>query len=324
MAASHHGKLTAAYPESPEKAATYQRTRFRSNVCIQHGKRAENKMATHSNANEAGEMFPQWSCLSCEKIDLLMKLSVDQVQLQFVDLLDLKNYQVCVKEAFLLDYFVAGFWWAKEMALTCQQISFIMALLQLLLDNIKDKQMQFAENFKKFTRMLLATRQPSPSPSATVNPLFDVDQIKSITDYFRSSLFQHYTLYEFLFSQSRDDMLFGMERNIEVVDSADFIAPLGEGTLTDDLRHTAPSPDAPPNQDSDTLLEKNVDESAECEQGETLESLEGFSVEDVQEVLGEMTREMLVKLQEDFTEKLHIQEKTYMAKLESLKRLMSK
>ncbi|KAI5103064.1 hypothetical protein C0J45_6645 [Silurus meridionalis] len=119
-------------------------------------------------------------------------------------------------------------------------------------------------------------------------------------------------------------MAFDRKRNIEVVDSADFIAPLGEGTLTDDLRHTAPSPDAPPNQDSDTLLEKNVDESAECEQGETLESLEGFSVEDVQEVLGEMTREMLVKLQEDFTEKLHIQEKTYMAKLESLKRLMSK
>ncbi|MCJ8738325.1 hypothetical protein PDJAM_G00034520 [Pangasius djambal] len=158
----------------------------------ERGKSAEksktdtDKKDARLNVNEAGEKFPQWPCLSCENINLLMELSVDQVQLQFVDVLDLKKHQTCVKEASLLDYFVAGFWWAKEMSFTCQQISFIMALLQLLLDNIKDKHMPFADNFKEFTRMLLATRQSSPSASATVNPLFDVDQIKSITDYFRS------------------------------------------------------------------------------------------------------------------------------------------
>lgn len=58
---------------------------------------------------------------------------------QLVDVLDLKRHKACLKEAALLDYFVAGFWWAKEMTFTCQQISFIMALLQLLLDNIKGK-----------------------------------------------------------------------------------------------------------------------------------------------------------------------------------------
>lgn len=52
-------------------------------------------------------------------------------------------------------------------------------------------------------------------------------------------------------------------------------------------------------QDSDTCVEKDEgkEESADCEQGETLESLESLSVEDVREVLGEMTREMLVKVQ---------------------------
>ncbi|XP_026770575.1 ciliary-associated calcium-binding coiled-coil protein 1 [Pangasianodon hypophthalmus] len=296
----------------------------------ERGKSAEKSKTTTDkkdarlNVNEAGEKFPQWPCLSCENINLLMELSVDQVQLQFVDVLDLKKHQTCVKEASLLDYFVAGFWWAKEMTFTCQQISFIMALLQLLLDNIKDKHMPFADNFKEFTRTLLATRQSSPSASAAVNPLFDVDQLKSITDYFRSSLFQHYSLYEFLFSHPRDNMLQGMERNIEVVNSADFIAPLEEGTPTDDLHHIAPSPAVLPDQDSDTCVEKNEEESGECEQRETLESLEGFSVEDVREVLGEMTREVLVKLQADFTEKLRIQEKTYTARLESLKRLTSK
>ncbi|XP_060794817.1 ciliary-associated calcium-binding coiled-coil protein 1 [Neoarius graeffei] len=271
--------------------------------------------------HEAGEVFPQWPCLSCENINLLMELSVEQVQLQFADVLDLKKHQTCLKEASLLDYFVVGFWWAKEMAFTCQQISFIMALLQLLLDNIKDKHMPFADNFKEFSRTLLATRQSSPSASATVKPLFDADQIKSIADYFRSSLFQHYSLYEFLFTHPRHDVLLGMERIIEVVNSADFIAPLEEGTPTDDLHHVAPSP---LDQDSDTCVEKKEEESTECEKGETLQSLEGVSVEDVREVLGPMTKEVLVKLQADFTEKLRIQETTYTDKLESLKRLTSK
>ncbi|XP_053496055.1 ciliary-associated calcium-binding coiled-coil protein 1 isoform X2 [Ictalurus furcatus] len=296
----------------------------------ERGKSAENSktiidnMDAPLNVNEAGEMFLQWPCLSCENINVLMELSVDQVQLQLADVLDLKKHQTCVKEGSVLDYFVAGFWWAKEMTFTCQQISFIMSLLQLLLDNIKDKHMPFADNFKEFTRTLLSSRQSSPSASATVNPLFDVDQIKSITDYFSSSLFQHYRLYEFLFTHPRDDMLLGMERYIEVVNPADFVAPLEEGTPTDDLHHIAPSPVAPPDQDSDACAEKDEEESDECEQVETLESREGFSVGDVREVLEEMTREMLGKLQEDFTEKLRIQEETYTARLESLKRLTSK
>lgn len=58
---------------------------------------------------------------------------------QFEDILNIKNQQTCVKEAALLEYFVNGFWWAKEMNFNSKQISFIMALLQQLLDNIKCK-----------------------------------------------------------------------------------------------------------------------------------------------------------------------------------------
>lgn len=54
--------------------------------------------------------------------------------------------------------------------------------------SFSDKHMPFADNFKEFSRTLLATRQSSPSASATVKPLFDADQIKSIADYFRSRL----------------------------------------------------------------------------------------------------------------------------------------
>ncbi|XP_027012974.2 ciliary-associated calcium-binding coiled-coil protein 1 isoform X2 [Tachysurus fulvidraco] len=248
---------------------------------LRAGNSADDMKTTHTGqAHEAGEMFPQWPCLSRENLNLLMELSVDEVQLKFVDVLELKKHETCVKEASLLDYFVGGFWWAKEMSFTSQQISFVMALLQKLLDNIKDKRMPFADNFKELTRMLLATRRSPPSAGATFNPPFDADQIRSITDYFSSSLFQHYRLYEFVFTHLRDEMLIGTERNIEVC-SADFVAPMEDGTPADDLRLTAPSTATPPDQDSNTHVEKNVDDSAQCEQGETLQSLESFSVEDV-------------------------------------------
>lgn len=50
-------------------------------------------------------------------------------------------------------------------------------------------------------------------------------------------------------------------------------------------------------QDSDACAEKDEEETDEREQVETLESREGFSAGDVREVLEEMTREMLGKLQ---------------------------
>ncbi|KAI4898714.1 hypothetical protein NFI96_030595 [Prochilodus magdalenae] len=249
---------------------------------------------------DSAEMLPQWTLLPQDHMNALLDLSVDQVQLQFEDLLGLKKTQTCLKEAALLDYFVVGFWWAKEKNFTCQQISFVMALLQLLIDNMKDRQMAFAENFKAFTQKLLGTRKSTVDTGA--NPLFDVDQIKSITDYFKSSLFQHYRLYQFLFTHPRDEMLLGMERSVEVANSSDFAAPLEEGIPSEVyFRDMAPSPAPPPTQGPDECLEKSKEEPGESEQEEGRENLEGFSVEDVREVLGETTKEMLTKLQVPFT-----------------------
>lgn len=42
-----------------------------------------------------------------------------------------------MKEAALLDYHVCGFWWAKEASFTPAQTSFTMAVLHMLLDNMR-------------------------------------------------------------------------------------------------------------------------------------------------------------------------------------------
>ncbi|TRY86863.1 hypothetical protein DNTS_002554, partial [Danionella cerebrum] len=87
--------------------------------------RIKRALVTTAQAAGNGELLP--SLLESQSKKLV----------QFEDALSFKKHQTCLKEAALLENFVNAFWWAKEMNFTSQQISFIMALLQLLIDNIK-------------------------------------------------------------------------------------------------------------------------------------------------------------------------------------------
>ncbi|KAA0725604.1 Ciliary-associated calcium-binding coiled-coil protein 1 [Triplophysa tibetana] len=260
--------------------------------------------------------FSQWERLDHDQLNMMLDLPVDQVHSQFKDLLEFKNHQTCVKDAALLDYFVSGFCWAREMNFTCQQISFIMALLQHLLYNIKNNQTSFSDNFKVFPEIMKVRR---PSAETDTSALFDADQIRSITHYFRISVFQHYRLYECLFSQQRQKQLFTTEKCIEVVNPVDFVSPLEEGMSADVFfQHVAPPCVQTPEQCIQDSHEQNGEE-VECEESE--EDQTGFSVEDVREMLEETTREMLAQLQADFTEKLRAHEETYTSRLERLQKV---
>uniref|UniRef100_A0A9J8CH84 Ciliary associated calcium binding coiled-coil 1 n=1 Tax=Cyprinus carpio carpio TaxID=630221 RepID=A0A9J8CH84_CYPCA len=252
-------------------------------------KRGEETDKDDTVLSEGKKSFPQWELLKQDQINILLSLPVDQVQLQFEDILNIENHQTCVKEAALLEYFVNGFCWAKEMNFSSQQISFIMALLQQLLDNIKNKQ-SFADNFKTFIQTVLASK---------ASFLFTTtDQIKAITDYFKTSLFQHYRLYELIFNHRREEQLLKIEKCIEVINPAEFAAPLEEGMPTDLYFHyMAPPRVQTPEQTMQASHEENVEEPGKAELEESPGNQVGFSVEDVREVLGEMTQEMLAKLQ---------------------------
>ncbi|XP_062382595.1 ciliary-associated calcium-binding coiled-coil protein 1 isoform X1 [Sardina pilchardus] len=281
----------------------------------------------------------QWGLLTLEQISLLRELTVDEVQLKFEDVLQFKNQQTCLKEAALLDYFVSGFWWAKEMNFSSEQTSFVMALLQSSIDNISEKQMSFVDNFTEFGKTLIDLRK---APSADGDPpLFDPEQAKAITSYFTASLFQHHRMYEFLFSQSRDKKLLGMERSIEVIDAAALFAPLEEGMPVHVFQHyLAPAQPASPEEVAKERQGEEEEEKKEAggaddrnegergrgdaqEEEEEEEEEEKYSVEEVREVLREMTKEMMGNLQAEFTEKLRIQEESYTARIERLKSVSS-
>ncbi|MGH0129631.1 UNVERIFIED_CONTAM: hypothetical protein FKN15_044253 [Acipenser sinensis] len=235
----------------------------------------EKKQNKDNEASEKEHTFA-WKFLSHSQVNMLSELSVEEVQKKMEDILQFKNRQMCLKEAALLDYYVSGFWWTKEMNFTSQQISGFMTLLRMLLENAK-KHMSLVENWKELAKTMAGIRQSSPVGKGGIE-FFSVDQAISIIDYFKSSLFQHYKLYKFLFSQPRDELVLGLE-----------------------------------------MGKQDYDERTSVTEAEVKDPLEGYTVEDVKSVLGLVTRDVIGNLQTEISEKLRVQEETYIVRMDRLK-----
>uniref|UniRef100_A0A3Q1EHV6 Ciliary associated calcium binding coiled-coil 1 n=1 Tax=Acanthochromis polyacanthus TaxID=80966 RepID=A0A3Q1EHV6_9TELE len=147
------------------------------------------------------------------------------------EILGFTNHQICMKEAVLLDYYVCGFWWAKEANFTPTQASFTMAVLHKLLDNIREKQMSLVDNLVDFSKVLSVVCQ-SPTSDESTSSLLDSKEAAALTCFIRNSLFQKYRLYQHLFTKPREELLTGMEKTIEVFHCQDPLAPLEQGIPT--------------------------------------------------------------------------------------------
>ncbi|XP_039767478.1 ciliary-associated calcium-binding coiled-coil protein 1 isoform X2 [Ornithorhynchus anatinus] len=274
---------------------------------------------------------PSWNFLSDSQISDLLGENIDGLQ---------KQLQTSLKEAILLDYYVSGFWWAKEINFTLPQLSKFMTLLYTLLENLSAKHMFLEDNIRELGKALAVLVQSHSEKSDDLD-FFSVDQANAITDYLKISLFQHYKLYEFLFYSPREELVIGAEAKcvderdsrqgsevelaqvIELLKQADdsFPAPLEEG-ISYDIYSTFIAPPSP--------VMKTEETDEECPsplrefQPET-ESVEedplcGYTIEDVESVLGQLTDEAIEKIQTEINEKLQIQEKAFNVKIEKLKK----
>ncbi|XP_070847026.1 ciliary-associated calcium-binding coiled-coil protein 1 [Chaetodon trifascialis] len=175
-------------------------------------------------------VFLQWAALPQQQIQDLLKKPADELQSELKEILGFRNHQTCMKEAALLDFYVCGFWWAKEANFTPMQTSFTMAVLHMLLSNIRDKQMVLVENLMEFAKALDAACRSTSDGDTT--SLLDREEATALMSYIRNRLFQKYRLYELLFTTSREELLTGMERTIEVFSCQDALTPLEEGIST--------------------------------------------------------------------------------------------
>nr|XP_033798001.1 ciliary-associated calcium-binding coiled-coil protein 1 [Geotrypetes seraphini] len=172
--------------------------------------------------------------LSLLQISLLSDLDVDGVQKKIEEFLDFKQCDTSLMESILVDYYVTGFWWAKEMNFSLQQISDFMDVIRLMLYNLENEQMSLEDNLKDLWRALVGEEESYLEINASLD-VFNVDQAKAIINYLKTSLFQHYKLYQFLFYCPRSEVVLGAEEIIEIVNPADipFPAPLEEAITYD-------------------------------------------------------------------------------------------
>ncbi|XP_072095817.1 ciliary-associated calcium-binding coiled-coil protein 1 isoform X2 [Mobula birostris] len=144
-----------------------------------------------------------WKFISFPEMSELARLKVDLVEKALAEILQLEQYQYCMKEGSLLDYYVSGFWWAKEQDFTLLQMSVFMTILNIILENISNKHLPLLDNLRELTKLMTEVSQSSSDKSRGVE-FFTVDQAKAIIDYMKISVFQHYGLYEFLFHHTPD------------------------------------------------------------------------------------------------------------------------
>ncbi|EMP40432.1 hypothetical protein UY3_02332 [Chelonia mydas] len=126
------------------------------------------------------------------------------------EFLNFRQIKTSLKEAVLLDYYVSGFWWAKEMDFTHVQLSGFMAILNFLLENLSTKHMTLEDNIEELGRAMAGIGESHSEKSGGLD-FFSVDQAKAIINYLKISLFQHYKLYEYLFHNPREELVIGDE-----------------------------------------------------------------------------------------------------------------
>ncbi|XP_008565685.1 PREDICTED: uncharacterized protein C10orf107 homolog isoform X2 [Galeopterus variegatus] len=179
------------------------------------------------------------------------------------------------------------------------QYSKFMTLLDMLLHNLRTLRMSLKDNIK-WLGEVMAEIGPTHSQKSEEWNIFDVKQANAIIDYLKISLFQHYKLYEFLFYSTREEIVIGTEQVIEVVKPAGhpFPDPLEEG-MSFDIYSTFI--ERPPTLDTEI---KGLDQEQGPEESQTetdtsdMDALVGFTIEDVKSLLGQVTNDILIGIQD--------------------------
>ncbi|NXG47847.1 CBCO1 protein, partial [Psilopogon haemacephalus] len=98
------------------------------------------------------------------------------------EFLNFKQLNKSLKEGVLLDYYTAGFCWAKEMNFSLMQLSGFMDLLHFLLENLSDKHMTLGENLKELGKAMAGIGENDSERSSDLN-FFSIEQAKAVVDY---------------------------------------------------------------------------------------------------------------------------------------------
>ncbi|KAL2303177.1 hypothetical protein Nmel_010641 [Mimus melanotis] len=157
-----------------------------------------------------GKKITNRTFLSLSQITALSEENLEGIEKKMEEFLNLTQLKTSLKEAILLDYFTAGFWWAKKRNFSLIQLSGFMDLLNFALENLSSKHMTLGDNLKELERAMSGIGETESEERSDLN-LFSVEQAKAIIDYLVTSLFEHYKAYEYLFHSRREEPVISNE-----------------------------------------------------------------------------------------------------------------
>ncbi|XP_030309044.1 ciliary-associated calcium-binding coiled-coil protein 1 [Calypte anna] len=240
--------------------------------------------------------------LSPSQIATLSEQNIEEAQIKLGEFLNFK--QMSLKEAILLDYYTAGFCWAREMNFSLVQLSGFMDLLNFLLENISDKHMTLGENLKELGKAMSGIGDTDSEGSGDLT-FFSIEQAKAIIDYLNVSLFKYYKQYEYLFQSAREEHVISNEYVTELAQPAvpPFPALLEEGTPLDTCLSFVVTPTA-------TETESKGSDQDLCPQTESFNAnaLAGVSDEDLKSAVDELLNEIFYNLEAEINENLQMEE----------------
>ncbi|KAM3834345.1 ciliary-associated calcium-binding coiled-coil protein 1 [Vipera latastei] len=262
-----------------------------------------------------------WRFLSLAEVSIMLEQDIAGIEKSLEEFLNLKHRLTNLKEAALLDYYVSGFWWAKGLDFSSVQIGGFMTLQNLLLDNLETYHMTLEENIQELASAMAGIGLSNSEISSGFE-FFTIDQAKAIISYVKSSLFQHYTLYEYLFHSPREELVIGDEKVVELVNPAKtpFPAPLEEGLPSDIYSKYVALTPGEEEQEEATKEPEGVLAEEPAEEQVTVDPLMGYTIEDIRSVLGPLTNDLISNIQSEIYERLQMQEDTYSARIEKLKK----
>ncbi|XP_068875198.1 ciliary-associated calcium-binding coiled-coil protein 1 isoform X3 [Aphelocoma coerulescens] len=169
----------------------------------------------HDQDDVGGKEIINRNFLSLSQITALSEENLEGVEKKMEEFLNLTQLKTSLKEAILLGYYTAGFWWAKEMNFSLIQLSGFMDLLNFVLENLRHKHMTLGNNLKELERAMTGRGKTDSEEGGDLN-LFSIEQAKAIIDYLVISLFKHYKEYEYLFHLRREEPVISNEDEIKL------------------------------------------------------------------------------------------------------------
>ncbi|XP_032807917.2 ciliary-associated calcium-binding coiled-coil protein 1 isoform X1 [Petromyzon marinus] len=258
--------------------------------------------------------------LSFSQVESLASLTLEEVQTHLAEMLHLREHETSLREAALLDVYVSAYRWAREHGFSSQQILYVVTLLHTLLQNIEERRMKLVENLKACSRQLVGVGCDDLA-------CLSLEQGKLVLGYLTTSLFQHYRLYEFVFTQPQDVVIIDSQIEVEMleINQKPFPLPLEEGIDADIYeRYMCPRAELTENAEEPIVEEaeeeeRMADPPADYPSGD--DPLRGHTLAEVRTTLEEVAAEMIGELQVAVSEKLKLQEETYKTRLDKLRQV---